>query len=243
MLRKKILLNKLLEDREESATIIQENYKIYLMKKDLYALAKKHVNYYSVYPSFFSEKEYTKKNKVDIKIYTDLRNYEKYRILPVRFCFLRNCYVFDIPKSKFPYSKKIMRFNFIINEKIIIEPSYKIIKIGEDFVNEIDFAEIKKNNKIMYEDSDNNSCDDSVEMNNKTEPLQIRFFNEIKSDSKEINDLTNSTNSSTKESATIGNNSTKKKHRKKKSILKRSKSKRLNNSVRRVSFGMVKYSY
>ena len=233
------MINKLLEKREDSARMIQEKYKIYLMKKDLYALAKKHVNYYSVYPSILSEDDNTEKNKVQIKIFTDLRNYENYRILPVRFCLLRNCYVFDIPKSKFPSSKKIMRFNFIINHKIITEPSYKIIRTKEESVNEIDFSKIKKNMKKKHVDFDDSSCDDSIEMDNKKK-IKCRVFNEIKSDSKDLFDLTSST-TSTKESVTVLNNSIK--PRRRKSILKRVKTKKLNQSVKKVTFGIVKYSY
>lgn len=114
------------------------------MKRDLFALAKKHKLYYSLYPSFPSEKS-KKKNNIKIKIYTDLSSPDNFSILPVRFCPFRNCYVFDIPKKKFPSYKKIMNFNFITNNnKVKIDKKYKVVLFGNEKVNQIDFRKFDK---------------------------------------------------------------------------------------------------
>ena len=165
--RKTIIINSILEKREQSASFIQNKFKTFVMKKDLIALAKKHKFYYSIYPSFLSEKN--KNKKIKIKLYTDLSSPDNYTILPLRYCLLRNCHVFDIPKKKFPANKKIMNFNFLTNKnKVIIDPKYKIVLFGNDYVNQIDFKtfdrkESSKNNYIKLSLKNENSGSDSGE--------------------------------------------------------------------------------
>ena len=165
--RKTILIKSILEKREQSASFIQNKFKTFIMKKDLIALAKKHRFYYSIYPSFLSEKN--KNKKIKIKIYTDLSSPDNYTILPLRYCLLRNCHVFDIPKNKFPANKKIMNFNFLTNNnKVIIDPKYKVVLFGNDYVNQIDFKtfdrkETSKNNYIKLSLKNENSGSDSGE--------------------------------------------------------------------------------
>ena len=165
--RKTILIKNILEKREQSASFIQNKFKTFIMKKDLIALAKKHRFYYSIYPSFLSEKN--KNKKIKIKIYTDLSSPDNYTILPLRYCLLRNCHVFDIPKNKFPANKKIMNFNFLTNSnKVIIDPKYKVVLFGNDYVNQIDFKtfdrkETSKNNYIKFSLKNENSGSDSGE--------------------------------------------------------------------------------
>ena len=165
--RKTILIKSILEKREQSASFIQNKFKTFIMKKDLIALAKKHKFYYSIYPSFLSEKN--KNKKIKIKIYTDLSSPDNYTILPLRYCLLRNCHVFDIPKNKFPANKKIMNFNFLTNSnKVIIDPKYKVVLFGNDYVNQIDFKtfdrkETSKNNYIKLSLKNENSGSDSGE--------------------------------------------------------------------------------
>ena len=165
--RKTIIINSILERREQSASFIQNKFKTFVMKKDLIALAKKHKFYYSIYPSFLSEKN--KNKKIKIKIYTDLSSPDIYTILPLRYCLLRNCHVFDIPKNKFPVNKKIMNFTFLTNNnKVIIDPKYKVVLFGNDYVNQIDFKtldrkEISKNNYIKLSLKNESSESDSGE--------------------------------------------------------------------------------
>ena len=165
--RKTILIKSILEKREQSASFIQNKFKTFIMKKDLIALAKKHRFYYSIYPSFLSEKN--KNKKIKIKIHTDLSSPDNYTILPLRYCLLRNCHVFDIPKNKFPANKKIMNFNFLTNSnKVIIDPKYKVVLFGNDYVNQIDFKtfdrkETSKNNYIKLSLKNENSGSDSGE--------------------------------------------------------------------------------
>ena len=165
--RKTIIIKSILEKREQSASFIQNKFKTFIMKKDLIALAKKHRFYYSIYPSFLSEKN--KNKKIKIKIYTDLSSPDNYTILPLRYCLLRNCHVFDIPKNKFPANKKIMNFNFLTNSnKVIIDPKYKVVLFGNDYVNQIDFKtfdrkETSKNNYIKLSLKNENSGSDSGE--------------------------------------------------------------------------------
>jgi hypothetical protein len=163
--RKTILIKGILQKREQSASFIQNKFKTFIMKKDLIALATKHKFYYSIYPSFLSEKN--KNKKIKIKIFTDLGSPDNYTILPLRYCLLRNCHVFDIPKNKFPSNKKIMNFNFLTNSnKVIIDPKYKVVLFGNDYVNQIDFKtfdrkEASKNNYIKLSLKNESSGSDS----------------------------------------------------------------------------------
>ena len=260
--KKEILIQNLLEKRNTSAKIIQENYITYLLRKDLFSLAKKHKYYYSIYPSFINENN--NQQNFNIKIYTDLTNSKKYTILPLRFCLIRNCYVFDIPKNKFPDYKKIMRFNFVSEkDDRIIDPNYKKVIFGGKYVNEIDFKKlaknpsfIKKHNKIRKSSSSSILSDSDSEENKKYNTVVIRNMKtEIKNKdnfyngalagllplkykkNKNENDLTNST-MSTKGSPRINND-----RQRKGSILKETHSYTRAKNRKKVSFGFVKFSY
>ena len=259
--RKEFLIKNILEKRNKSAKLIQENYVIFLLRKDLFSLAKKHKNYYSVYPSFITE--INDKKKISIKLYTDLTNSRKYTILPLRFCLIRNCYVFDIPKTKFPGYKKIMRFNFVSDDNDrIIDPNYKKVIFGGKFVNEIDFKKFDKNSKLFKKKiknisnsssflSDSDSDEKKKYNNNKgnmeiEEKITTHIYNKTTSGFSPIkykknkieNDLTNST-MSTKGSPRFNNE-----HRKRRgSILKESRSHANIKHKKNVSFGYVKFSY
>ena len=246
--RKKILLTKLLEKRNNCARIIQENYKLFVVRKDLYSLAKKHKDYYSVYPSFLSNKS---SEKISIKIFTDLTNPKKYTILPVRFCLLRNCHVFDIPKKIFPGSKKIMKFIFLTeNKKEIIDKKYKSVLFGKDYVNEIDFKKIYiKELKLSLSRNNLKTSSSLYDLGYGEKPNKIitRTIYKKKDNgisinlhkNKNENDLTNST-MSTKGSPRF---TEKKVIKRKKSILKNRSPFKTKKMGRQVSFGFVKFSY
>ena len=124
------------------------------MRRDLFALAKKHLNYYSVFPSKTNFK------KISIKLYTNLKDPNKYAILPVRHCPIRNYYIFDIPKKKFPSKKKLMYFSFIIDEYKIVDPSYGYKTFGQEYINFVDFNIIEKRQQKLlkkYSEISNNT--------------------------------------------------------------------------------------
>ena len=113
--------------------MLQKNIRHLIFRRNLKNVLQKLQKYYSVYPS--KEPRFT----IALKLYTDNRNPLIYKIFPIRFCKVRNCHVFDIPKNKFPSHKKIMRFIFIIDNNEAINKSYKTVLFGDDFVNQIDF--------------------------------------------------------------------------------------------------------
>ena len=250
--RKTILLANLLEKRHNCAKLIQEYFKLFLLRKDLYSLAKKHKDYFSVYPTFLPKKKF---EKISIKIFTDLSNPKKYTILPVRFCLLRNCYVFDIPKNKFPENKKLMRFIFLIdNNKEIIDKKYKKVLFGNDYVNEIDFKKIylkelrlaftqnnsKTSSSLSDMEDEEEKPDKTITRNIYKKKEKVNRINYHKNKNKNENDLTNST-MSTKGSPNRFNEG--KVLKRKKSILKGRSPFRIKRIGRKVSFGFVKFSY
>ena len=140
-IRRNLLIQRIIKNRNDSAKLIQKNFKRHFYLNNLLFLAAKHKEFYSVYPS---KKIFT---DIKIKLFTDLRNPVKFKILPVKFCPIRNTYVFDISKSKFLKNKKIMRFNFVIDGKITIDSTYDYVVFGDSYVNQIDFKVV--DNKII----------------------------------------------------------------------------------------------
>lgn len=179
--------------RKKSAIKIQKRYKLYKQRKFFFSFARKHEEYYSIYPS----KEV--KEKISIKLYTSLKDNKLYKILPVRFCEYRKKYVFDIPKNKFPSHKKFFRFKFIIDGTVILDPKYKLVRFGEEeYVNEIDFNEFEKKEKLFKEkikeilnknnENEKKTINKKHKMNKKPEENKLTE-NTLKKNKKEINNL------------------------------------------------------
>ena len=148
--KKEQLIQKIIEQRTKSAIKIQRYYKLHLKRKAFFTFAKKYQKYYSLYPSKRIEK------KIFIKLYTNPKDNNSSKVLPVRFCKYRQKYVFDIPKSKFPSAKKYLRFKFIIDGTVILDPKYKLVRFGEnEYVNEVDFNELEKKQKLLQINMEN----------------------------------------------------------------------------------------
>ena len=122
-----------------------------------------------MYTVYITVLPYVKSN-VEIVIYPEPHNINKKQIYKMQFCPLRKIYAFDFPKSIFksqhkitkslslslPSSHsnaKILRFNFLINGKLLIAPHYQLVNIDNHYINQVDFAEIdekiKNTNKII----------------------------------------------------------------------------------------------
>lgn len=227
------------------------------MRKDLYNLAKKHKNYYSIYPSVLPKNI----RNVYIQIFTDCNNCNERTTLPVRFCPFRNCYIFDIPKNKFPSYKKIMKFIFIINNKQVFDKKYEIVVFGDFCVNQVNFAKFDEKQKLLdkgfnqqfksifnnISDSDYSYTDSSDEDEKYRNDYQNKTLTEKICINKNPNlSLTNSTSMSTRSSI----KGIAKIKPRLKSILKNARNYKKINSLkmainlkRRVSFGSVKFSY
>ena len=148
--KKEQLIQKIIEQRTKSAIKIQRYYKLHLKRKVFFSFVKKIQNYYSLYPS----KEV--KKKISIKLYTNPKDSNSAKVLPVRFCNYRQEYVFDIPKTKFPSSKKYLRFKFIIDGTVILDPKYKLVRFGDnEYVNEVDFNEFEKQEEMLQNKMEN----------------------------------------------------------------------------------------
>ena len=98
------------------------------IQEKINSFAKRLKNYYSVNPS---RDDF---NTISIKLFTNLKDPSKYVELPMYLCQKRNCYIFDIPKTKFPYKKKYMCFNFVIDGSTIIDSKYNCIFLEENML-------------------------------------------------------------------------------------------------------------
>lgn len=243
-----------------------------MKKKKLFSLAKKAKSYYSIYPSFLAKHNMKYKNDIKIKIFKDLNAPGKFCILPVKFCPVRNCHVFDIQKNKFHSNNKLMNFTFIShNNKVAIDPSYKIIQYGDEYVNQMNFKKFDEGNdkNINYlnfsfeekesSESDSNSFSDYEDNSGSEKDENIGIKNCLTFNIKSINKcnnskldlLSNTFSNSTKDSIRINSPGCRKIKRKRtKSILKNkngSKSipkKRESRSItKRVSFGSSQISF
>ena len=269
MNRKTILINSILEKREQSASIIQNHFRKYLKRKELFYFAKKNKLNYSIYPSFLSDNNYNNnynyKNNIKIKIYNDLRSFNKYSVLPIQYCKYRKCYVFDFPKNKYTTkNNKLINFNFITNKnKIIIDPKYQTVLYGDNLFNQIDFTDYEQKytlNKnyfrsiyIRHKDDEFNSSDyesDKDQNNYFNNDLNYRLIN--LNNSTECF-LSNTLSSSTKDSISLSLSSPfskKFKIKRTKSILKNKRGSKSVNKNRasssvnkRVSFGSSQISF
>ena len=146
--KKFFLISQILTIRNSAALKIQlafQNYKEISQKSLLKKLINKMKTCYSISPS----KNNTTNAK--IKIYYDLSDINKFKIINLNFCSIRKSYVCDIPKFKFLKSNKTFRFNFIINNEEIVDNNYKMKIINKKFVNEIDFKLIDEKIKFLNE--------------------------------------------------------------------------------------------
>lgn len=146
--KKFFLISQILTIRNSAALKIQlafQNYKEISQKSLLKKLINKMKSCYSISPS----KNNTTNAK--IKIYYDLSDINKFKIINLNFCSIRKRYVCDIPKFKFLKSNKTFRFNFIINNEEIVDNNYKMKIINKKFVNEIDFKLIDEKIKFLNE--------------------------------------------------------------------------------------------
>ena len=183
------IINAILKKRKEKIVFIQECFRQFILRRKLVSFAKKHKKYYSVYPS---REDF---NKISFKLYTNLKDPTQCIELPVRKCEKRNCYIFDIPKEKFPSKKKFMCFNFILDGSTIIDSKYNCIFFGGKYVNQIDFNLIDKKElklqkafksymylykKILFKNELNNK---KIDINNKIgkqdSPLKSNTINNM----------------------------------------------------------------
>ena len=172
----------------QSATAIQKQFRSSMKRKIVASLAKKSKSFYSIYPSFLAKPNVKHKNDVKIKIFKDLKSPNKYSIQPVKFCPVRNCHVFDIPKNKIHSDNKLMNFIFLShNGKMIIDPNYKIVQFGDEYVNQIDFKKLDKTeNNSNYL---NLSFDEKESSNNNSDSFSASEDNEVNSESEKDENL------------------------------------------------------
>ena len=175
--KKFFLISQILTIRNSAALKIQlafQNYKEISQKSLLKKLINKMKTCYSISPS----KNNTTNAK--IKIYYDLSDINKFKIINLNFCSIRKRYVCDIPKFKFLKSNKTFRFNFIINNEEIVDNNYKMKIINKKFVNEIDFKLIDEKIKFLNEKIYNPIIYNfrlRTKSNDSTEPEEEKIFN------------------------------------------------------------------
>ena len=114
--KRRILIEEIIKKRKEAINLIIKNYMNYSRWLKLHFMYKKSQGYYSIFSSI---KNVT---NIKIKIYTN-KYLSEYLIFPLNYCPFRHCFFIDIKKTKFIYNK-IIRFQFIINKKIIIDSYY-----------------------------------------------------------------------------------------------------------------------
>jgi len=147
-IKKFLFISHILKARNLAAFKIQKAFQKY-KEIDQKVLLKKLISKMKVCYSVSPSKSNTTNAK--IKIYYDLSDISKFKIINLNFCSIRKRYTCDIPKYKFLKSNKTFRFNFIINNEEIVDNNYKIKFINNKYINEIDFKVIDEKVKILNE--------------------------------------------------------------------------------------------
>jgi hypothetical protein len=269
--RENILINHIIEKRKQSALTIQAKFRKHMKRQIAVSFAKKNQSYYSVYPSFLIKQNPKSRNNLKIKIFKDLNAPSTFSVHPVKFCPVRNCYVFDIQKNKFSPNNKRMNFVFISrSDKVVLDPTYKIIQLGDELINQVNFQKFDNNNQNNNylnfsfdekESLDNNSNSFSgIADNSESEKygnlsvkncLNLNLTPVNKCNSSKIDLLSNTFSSSTKDSIHINSPASRRtKKRRAKSILKNKngrnscpKYKEIRSISKKVSFGMSQITF
>ena len=267
---KDYFIQHILKMRQQSAQIIQKNFRISYIKHRLLTTAHNHSEYYSIYPSFDTNDN----DNISLKLFLNPKVPEKFIILPCHFCPIRNCFSFDIPKRKFPLVKKNMFFVFIKNNNLIVDEAYNKIEFGNEIVNKIDFNLYEEQNKKLDEicneiitENKKQECSDSdseviYDIENKTyddefskliSPTVPQRFNKYMCMKNSLEQSYTTTASSFTANFLGESMQIPPKAKRSKSILKNKKCKLQKKSfdrsestksgIKKVSFGMVKFSY
>ena len=132
--------------------------------------------------------------------------------------------MFDIQKSKFSPNNKLMNFVFISRgDKVAIDPSYKIIQFGDEYINQVNFQKFDNNDQsINYlnfsfdekESLENNNSDSFIGVGDDSESekfdnlaikncLTFNLMNVNKCNSSKIDLLSNTFSNSTTDSLRV----------------------------------------
>lgn len=115
----------------------------------------------------------------------------------MRHCPIRNYYIFDIPKKKFPSRKKLMYFSFIVDGYKIVDPSYSYKNFGQEYVNIVDFNITEKRQQkllVKYSNILKNTCwiNSITPYGDKDDISEINYSKSNKNNLRNINNLNNS---------------------------------------------------
>jgi len=164
-----LLINQILLDRNNAASLIQKNYKIfknkqkikhiilisniltqrkkeqkilyYYFKNYLYRLKIKKLIQYS--DDYFYLIPTIKNKDMMIKFFFDSKNF---KIYPLKYCDIRKIYYFELKRNLF--RKLLYKFYFIINGNRMLDTNFPLIKTKDGFMN---LLHIKKYQEKEYE--------------------------------------------------------------------------------------------
>ena len=142
-LKQKIIILRILKQRQISAKKIQNSWKKYLLYLKVHKLAHHVHGCYTISPSM---KNVT---KIFIKIYTTEFNTSDYKIIPLRFCPIRKSFIIDIPKNKFCGIKKLLHFNFLYKDEIFFDDNYQKVFFIDNYVHELNLFQLDRKQKLL----------------------------------------------------------------------------------------------
>ena len=173
-LKKEYFIRKIISDRKKAIIKIQKNLKYYIYKIKLKKALRKEKSSYTIIC--------TKTNvaKISVKIFTDYKNNNNHKIIPMYFCPIRNYFILPIPKAKFVLAhkdNKIVRFNFIYDGNIFYqEEHYKLVDFKGQIVHEINFSTYDHDNDT-YKKSEININEDIMGLSYKYPTRQKSSLN------------------------------------------------------------------
>jgi hypothetical protein len=134
--KKKLIINKILHNRNKCANLIQANWKKCKIRSLVKSIIEKNKTCFCVSSNI--------KNvaKLDLKIYST--NPPKH--LNFNYCYIRKSFVLYIPKSV--VRNTVLRVNFIADDKIFIDPGYRTdYDSNGNFYNLLDFRAFEEYEK------------------------------------------------------------------------------------------------
>lgn len=131
--KKGLLVSSILEQRAAAITKIVSNFKMLMKRKEIQEFLSKKKKYYIIKSGIGSC------HGLKLKV---LLSNNKEKIFPFEYCKYLEKDVIYIPKKNI--SSKMYQVNFISNGKVIIDPNYRCEKIGEQYINIINFEKFTK---------------------------------------------------------------------------------------------------
>lgn len=164
LIKMNLLLNYILQKREQYAKVIQKKFRTYFYIKEFNKILEKERNHYSVYFIMNSSNR-----KVQLQI---ILSNDKMELYNFEFCKARKIYVAYIPKINFKPLTYLC--SFVVDGIPVLDSRFPTVYSGQSFYNKIDFNKLNKISESDDEEDDDGEDNDDTRVQFQD---QSKFFN------------------------------------------------------------------